>query len=273
MNVSVFQIYYKSEHLPCLDHDFIPYLNDDRSERARTWHEYHVIRQCFIQKNYLNSDYTGFLSWKFNFKTNTSGDYFLKQIKKNPGHDVYFINPFPHAAKRYRNVWLQGERCHKDLLKLTSEILKELGINANLREMVHDQTDTLYCNFWVGSKSFWENFIPFCERFYQAIENKKHLKNNVSVDIISNTSEEAFIMERLFSTFVNLHKNKYSIKSIKKEKSLPSCCEILFKITYLLLNTTKIFTNHENKLIKKIKQFLAQDIIILHSRAKEKRKK
>ena len=119
--------------------------------------------QVFLD-NYktLPLGYTGYVSWKFNKKTNMSGGEFINKIKTKRGEsDVYFVNCGP---KSITSVWQQGEKQHPGIIKLTQSIFNELArhdkiYNIDVANMQHDKSKTAFCNFWGGSNLFWKKFI------------------------------------------------------------------------------------------------------------------
>ena len=145
MKIEVNQIYYKEEQKVELLHKFRPYNNIDVPPPHNF--EYSVIISYYLSGK-ISADLTGFVSWKFNQKTYIDDDTFLNFIRKNPGKDVYFINPFPDQV-RFKNVWIQGEKFHPELINLTSDILRKSGYKIDLRSF-ENKFDTLcYCNYWV----------------------------------------------------------------------------------------------------------------------------
>ena len=161
MKIDIHQIYYRSEQTSELDPVFKPYFNalNPRPE----WREFWVFREVFRTQVYQSSDYSGYLSWKFNRKTGISGSEFITFIEDNPGFDVYFINPFPANCIFYRNVWKDGEEHHPGILSFTQDVFRAVGYNINLSEMRNYSDTTLYCNYWVGNSVFWDKFMAFSE--------------------------------------------------------------------------------------------------------------
>jgi hypothetical protein len=155
------------------------------------------------------ADYTGLLSWKFNEKTNIAGSEFIEFIKKNPGHDVYFINPLPFLINAYafRNVWYQGDFYHPGLLDFMQRIMNDLDYGIDLKGLTNDESTTLFCNYWVGNEIFWDRYMGFTKPIYDYLstrldESKKEFISRIA-DRIIGTNHIPFIFERLFSTFLS----------------------------------------------------------------------
>jgi hypothetical protein len=108
-SIKISQIYYAQDHLAHLDEAFIPYDNSTPNRDGEF--EIGVLQDNFLEKNHLDADFTGFVSWKFREKTGLPGNFFIDFIQQNSGYDVYFINPFPTEI-RFKNVWFQGDAYH-----------------------------------------------------------------------------------------------------------------------------------------------------------------
>ena len=205
--IRIHQIYFDKSQAPFLDPDFVPYFNkkNDRPD----WREYHILRSAYNGGQICSNDITGYVSWKFGKKAKISGKAFIKFIKDNPNHDVYFINPFPFIAATHQNVWHQGEECHPGISDLTQYILSRAGYKIDLSNMFMDETHFAFCNFWAGTRSFWDRYMAFTEPLYDIVENQlsSHEKQMLlsCADKMSGASFPPYIFERLFSTFLVLN--------------------------------------------------------------------
>ncbi len=203
-DIRLFQIFYREDQRGWLDPAFIPYENtvNERPE----WAEYHVFRKEYCAGHCPDGVITGYLSWKFTRKTNLPGHVFETFIRKHPGWDVYFLNPFRVEPKVFPNIWLQGESAHPGLIALTEEILEKAGISLSLADLRHTASQLLYCNYWAGTGRFWRRYMAFCEPVFNVIENGLDEKLRRRVDQRADRVIEAcfrpFIMERLFTTLL-----------------------------------------------------------------------
>lgn len=68
----------------------------------------------------------------------------------------------------------------------------------------------LYCNYWVGSHSFWEQYIAFLKHLFNTILTMPPQERNAyfSNTLYFNRNEPffPFIFERLFSTYIRWNK-------------------------------------------------------------------
>ena len=217
--VKIYQIYFEQSQSGELDPAFIPYDNSNTSRDNE--YEIGVFKDNFENKNYLSAEYTGFISWRFSEKINIEGNVFIDFIKNTPGYDVYFVNPFPELV-RYRNVWHLGNEHHPEIMQFTQGLLDKLDYNINLDNLINEVDTLSYCNYWVGNKKFWGEYMGFITPLYD------YIKHDISPDDFKFLSQSAakrrdanyfpFIFERMFSTF--LLANTANIKYLSYNKYL-----------------------------------------------------
>jgi hypothetical protein len=198
----VHQIHYAAGQKEALDPAFIPYDNADSPKPSE--HEFHVFRKEYLAGN-TREGLTGFLSWKFVEKSGLRGEDFLRFCRENPGHDVYFVNPFPIEIC-FGNIWQQGEMWTPGITALAQQLLDACGYGINLQMMPRRLSSLAYCNYWIGTPRFWDRYMAFCLPLYD------HLHNNPEAELTRRilsqgdpgrkTTYFSFIFERLFSTLL-----------------------------------------------------------------------
>ena len=202
-SIKISQIYYAQDHLAHLDEAFIPYDNSTPNRDGEF--EIGVLQDTFLEKNHLDADFTGFVSWKFREKTGLPGNFFIDFIQQNSGYDVYFINPFP-AEIRFKNVWFQGDAYHPKVMQFTQGLLDKLDYNLQLSEFINGIETLAYCNYWAANAAFWERYMGFLQPLYQYIRNDLTLEEQQFMDHRADRVIDAhyfpFIFERMFSTFL-----------------------------------------------------------------------
>lgn len=224
-DIRIHQIYYLEKQKKKLDYFFIPY--DNTKNPAPHWCEYHVFKTAYERGLVSEGNYTGFLSWKFGRKTKKTGLEFRHFMRAYPGYDVYFINPFFEEASYHKNVWLQGDSKHRDFLEFSQKLFDRLDYNLQLEEIIMDSSQATFCNYWVANKKFWDLYMKFTKPFYELIENgltpEEEKFISTPADPIINASYRAFIMERLFSTFLYLN------PQIKAKPWMPTLRELKWR--------------------------------------------
>lgn len=173
----------------------------------------------YIYRNKLfeESDYTGLFSPKFKLKSKISGREFVDFVKENNGFDVYFINPFPQMRFWSYNVWMQGEVAHPGIVRTAQSLLQEANIEFDLSSAPrNNQANLAYCNFWVGNRKFWNEYVGkvLCPIWDLVVKPQKSAV--VAAALIDThhttmTSYVPFIVERLFSTYIS---SNLTIKAI-----------------------------------------------------------
>jgi hypothetical protein len=205
MNISIYQICYDSKQHINVDKDFILYDNSKYNQRFNKLNnprEYQVFLDNY--KN-INSDYTGYVSWKFRSKTGLTGRSFINNFTE---HDLYFVNCGPRSID---NVWEQGERQHPGIIDFTQNIFDAINYDINIKKIKHCRSKTAFCNFWAGSPVFWSKYMKFTTPVYNYIKNnltteqKKFISSRACKGITSDYFP--FIMERMFTTLLHVDSN------------------------------------------------------------------
>lgn len=199
-------IYKKGQRTSC------PELIAFKSENEYPdWREFQIYLEMYRQKTWLENDFTGLFSPKFELKTHITVSDFIGFVENNADVDICYINPFPQIAYWSYNIWMQGEYSHPGLLEIAQMLLDVVKIEWKLCDVPrHDKKILSYSNFWVGSKRFWERYVG--EILYPIgkflFENPDH---PVSKQVLAPTQHTEptpylpFIVERLFSTFLSMN--------------------------------------------------------------------
>jgi hypothetical protein len=206
MAVRIHQIFYADDQRAALDPAFIPY--DNRANPRPEWREYHVFRTEWLAGRCGVGDVTGFLSWKFGAKTGIAGRAFVEFIERNPGHDVYLVNPHRVEPRPFTGIWQQAEVHHPGITGLAQRILDAVGVTVDLTTLSQPREQILFCNYWAGTRRFWDEYMAFCEPVHHQIREKLNSADRAIAWSRADREIDApyvpFIMERLFSTFLAL---------------------------------------------------------------------
>lgn len=197
----IHQIYYNEETRKKLLPGFIPLDNSENSHPD--WFEFWVILN-FLRNNQLEEDaWYGFLSPKFHEKTGFTSEFVLWALENygknsnvalfSPGWDQlsYFLNPFE-----------QGEVWHPGLLNLSQKFIDKAGPKIDLKTLVSDTTTSVFSNYVMAKKEFWDEWRRLAEDFFEYAENNSEYKNLISYGSAANQFPmKTFIQER-FTTLV-----------------------------------------------------------------------
>lgn len=205
MKVNIHQIYFAQGQESSLEPAFIPLPNLDNPFPQRR--EFFLFERFYSDKAYADADLTGLVSHKFRQKTQLTGEAFIRWIKDNPGYDAYFINPFPQTVYWFFNIWEQGEKSHRGIMKLAQEVFDELGYKIDLKAFPRtDLKTTSFSNFWVATPKFWEDFMAFALPVYHHMIDETHAGRFFQSTYHDSEAEIfPFIIERLFTTFIVTH--------------------------------------------------------------------
>src|SRR4051794_38631152 len=107
-------------------HDSISYQNIDRAAIGFDWtanprpelRETAIYLHMAKNLDRYDADYIGLFSPKFSLKGVISLREFIAFVKANPGHDVYFVNPFPSIPYLAFNAWDQAEVVHSGIVDI-----------------------------------------------------------------------------------------------------------------------------------------------------------
>lgn len=205
--VAIFEpIYTPDQTLTCAE--FLPFVRADNSRPE--WREFKILIDMYRNGDHLRHDYTGLFSPKFTLKSKISGAKFLEFVQSRSDSDICFINPFPQLAYWSYNVWMQGEQAHPGLTQAAQALADASGVNMTIGDTPRHGPGVLaYCNFWVGSQRFWDEYVgrtlvPIAD-FLEA--NPLH---DAALAVMTDTTHTdpapflPFIVERLFSTYISL---------------------------------------------------------------------
>ncbi|RME91641.1 MAG: hypothetical protein D6767_04810 [Candidatus Hydrogenedentota bacterium] len=223
--ITIYQIYYQENQKKYLEKDFIPYNNEYGNAK---WFEYGVFEKEYRENPIAKEELRGYVSWKFRQKTKISGQEFLDFIKRNPGYDVYFINPYEFDALAFPNVWYQGEFYHPGILSFSQKLLDHAGYSLDLHLLQTKPLEAAFCNYWIGNQKFWDLYMDFTIPLFEYIENKLTTEEKDFLFSKADTKIKAnyipFIMERMFSTLLATKSD-----TILYKKFSPSLQQVLTK--------------------------------------------
>ena len=209
LNMKIFQIYFKPELKSHCDPAFEPL--DNTSNPRPELREWDVWDREYENILAQGLDYWGFVSWKFKEKTNLTGQQFIDFINSNPGADVYFVNPCIVNEAVFANSWEQGDLYHPNISNIGNSFLTKLGYeDVDVKSMVLDRNCTMFANYIVGSRAFWDRFMTFSRRLFTEAEKDPVFKHQVFGAGLSNYAHDktlpnfTFLIERLIPTFIDL---------------------------------------------------------------------
>ncbi len=166
----IFQIFHDEKTKSESDSDFI--LLDSTDNPRADWGDYSAIRNFFAANALNDGELYGFLSADFLEKTGLSARQVHEFIRANPGHDAYTFSPGIEDSACYLNVFERGNLRHSDLVAAAQAYLKEVRLEVDLQSLAMDFRSTVYGNYIVAKRSFWETWFPLTEKIFEICENE-----------------------------------------------------------------------------------------------------
>jgi hypothetical protein len=204
-----------------IDPGFIP-LNNANSERP-DWFEFHPMLS-YLNQNKLEDDvWYGFLSPKFKAKTGYTSSFVKTVLEKTPQADVALFSHSWDQIAYFKNPWEQGEYFHQGLMAEAQNFLDQIKLKLNLDNVVTDASNTVYSNFLIAKKKYWEHWKVLASQLYEFSESHPHargLQDTTNYGLLSKKYEmKVFVQERL-PTLI-LHQNKFNTVIANNSKNIP----------------------------------------------------
>ncbi len=225
--IAIYQNCYVPEQFAKIDNNFLIY---DGTHNTPALYEMGAILDLFQTGKFEHAEYVGVVSPKFEQKTNITCRAFKDFILQDPGFDVYFVNPFPQKAYYHFNVWEQGELYHPGICSLTQELFDAVGYKINLSKIGRMTTQSLlYCNYWVGNKKFWNEYMKFILPLFEFITKQCSAEKRNLYFCRTNhyrpTPMFPFVFERMFSTFLSIYPDIKAKFFFHSRDNIKKCCE------------------------------------------------
>ena len=211
--MKIYQIYYNDKTFRQIDKDFIPLNNVNNSNKE--WFEFDIIFN-FLKNNKLEDDvWYGFLSPEFFKKTNLKGLNLKKHLELNTNSNVCLATSCFDQIAIYQNCFIQGETKHPGLINTTEYFLNKYNIRLSLRNLVGHSSNTVYSNYLIAKKEYWDNWYKLA-KFFLKLQNEdkqfskmintkgKYKKTKVKLGV--------FIQERFPS--IILSNNNYKVTTL-----------------------------------------------------------
>lgn len=245
-NTKIFQIYFKPELKDHCDPRFEP-LDNTANPRPEL-REWDVWDRFHEQRLTENLDHWGYVSWKFREKTNLTGDQVFNHIANNPGYEVYLFNPCIVNEALFANSWEQGDLHHPNISDIGNKFLKKLGYqDIDVKFMLLDNKRTVFANYVVGDRRFWERFMAFSRALFTEADQDPVFKEEVFGAGRSNYAHDnslpnfTFLIERLIPTFLEIEQFKVCPFVYTGATALPKYMPVLGDIQ--TLSTLKTLIN------------------------------
>lgn len=253
--IKLYQPYFSEDEKNTLSSNVIPW--DAGSNTENSTREYELFKQI-AKENLETTEPWGLVSRKFTHKSLLAIEdfhHFIEQ-KFSEGYDCVFINPMIGIEALHLNVWQQGVQCgHAGLDKIIEFLEASLALPLNAPM---DKNTFAFCNYFVAKPSFWSSYFSFVDKTIALLDQEVAKGSEVgaiysgtgSYHRDGNITMKPFVIERLFSTFIQYHEFKVSSfnygKNFYEVKFGGKFGEFLFQLS--ALKNTALQLKQENLL-------------------------
>lgn len=133
-------------------------------------------------------------------------------VQSHPSYDVYLFNHARVQSVVFWNVWTQGEHFHPGISDVARALLETSGYDPEVVDAPMSPSLMCFCSYFVGTRAFWERYLQFVDTILAATvtlppelnaiyEGSAHYTRDMSLGMFP------FLVERLFSTYLLLHKD------------------------------------------------------------------
>jgi hypothetical protein len=218
-------------------------LDNSANQRA-DWYEYWPIRNFLLNEPLDESAFYGFLSPKFNQKTNLSATDVRQFIEAaDPATDVALFSPSIHNSAFYWNVFEHGDAEHPGLMQVAQEFFSRIDGAQSLTDLQSDSRNTVHSNYFIAKPRFWRAWLKITEQLYTIAETADdalgmRLRTPTRYRGSRNVQMKIFLMERVATwilitdrSFVAAARDPFAARSRIYKLPLAIICDAL-KIAY-----------------------------------------
>ena len=177
-------------------------LDNSANERP-DWFEYWPIRKFLLNESLNEDAFYGFLSPRFQKKTNLSAALVRDFIGRSAGTtDVFLFSPSIHNSAYFLNVFEHGDSEHPGLARIAARLFGRIDPAVKLDELVSDSRNTVHSNYFIAKPRFWRAWLAITELMFAIAESSddplgKELRAPTSYRGQENVQMKIFVMERV----------------------------------------------------------------------------
>jgi hypothetical protein len=198
MKFFIYQIFYDNNTKKKILPGFIPI--DNSSSLRPDWYEFWVMLNYLRTNNLEDNSWYGFLSPKFAEKTCLNSSFIFNFLNEYHEYDAALFSPGWDQISFFLNTFEQGEIWHPGLFTEAQNFINYYNLEFNLDDLVTDSLSSVFSNFVIAKKSYWNKWKIFADYLFDFYEN------NHTFDCLTNYGSskknypmKVFIQERLSS--------------------------------------------------------------------------
>jgi hypothetical protein len=210
--VHIHQIRYASDQE--LDPGFA--VLDNSANLRPDWFEYWPIRTFLSGAQLDENAFYGFLSPRFQQKTNLDAAAVNRFIERCPAStDVALFSPSIHNSAFFLNVFEHGESEHPGLFDVARRVFARIGQPQHLEDLVSDSRNTVHSNFFIARPRFWRAWLALNEQIFQIAEDAndelgRELRMTTTYRGGESVQMKVFLMERT-ATWILMTDASYAV--------------------------------------------------------------
>lgn len=215
-DVHVYHIGYSPETVREIPSGFK--LLDNTSNLRPDWYEFWPIK-TFLESHILSeSSYYGFMSPKFLMKTGLHYSNLIEHItNSHTDVDAFIISSQPEAGYFFKNVYHGSDLTDPGCSNTCKKIFNKIGFNCDLDSLITDSRNTVFSNFIIAKKRFWNQWLSVCNDIYKlaenpSIDNEIFNELNQETYYINSAQRKVFVIEGI-ATLI-LASNDYRVSCI-----------------------------------------------------------
>lgn len=199
--IHLFQIAYSEASRAAIEPGYA--VLDNLANPRPDWYEYWPIRQFLLEQPLDEAAFYGFFSPKFRSKTGLTAAQvraFVTAAVHTAQADVVLFSPQPDMGAFFLNVFEQGETFDPGLIDACTQLLRGMGHDVPLRELVMDSRQIVFSNYFVARPAFWREWLKLNEGLFAVCEGPDSpLRQALCLPTSYPAQRKVFVQERMAS--------------------------------------------------------------------------
>jgi hypothetical protein len=181
----------------------LDWLHNPSPELRELALHHHILQSRIFERHNL----TGIFSPKFFSKTGLTSREVKDWISQNPGHEIYCFNGRPFVPYTCYNSMEQAS--HPGFEDGMRRVCRAIGFDLPAESGRQTNRQTIYCNFWCASPSFWERWSrEIVLPILGLVQSDPHLASEVFRKTPYHSPTPVFLIvfiyERIMSFYIQL---------------------------------------------------------------------
>lgn len=219
INVTCYQICYNEETLANCPKEFIPLVSDNEFPDL---YEVIPILNQISNHDWKENEMVGFFSPRFTEKTGIkASEIKAKALRSGALNDALLFTSYPLSCAYFLNPWEHGEAAHPGILDLFKIFAEFAAPNLDLMRVTAPVSKTVFSNYFVAKKSFWDEWLKIVIFYMKTITDNKQLYNLKTTYGDQEKSVHPFVIERI-PTLILLDKKLKSEQYFWNDGAFPT---------------------------------------------------